>query len=385
MNILTVGGDDSVFQSTPQTSNTTQRLGQYLDALCEIAPGSTLTAFVSTRANRQTLIARPGLTFIPVKTRFTLFFPLNGWRAASQMRDSIQPPDIISAQNPYESGLLAWMLSRSFKARLEIQVHLNLFSPYWLAEKPLLNRMRFALARQVIQRADAIRVVSSTVKDELIRQWGIPAGRIAVIPIPVWYEKDIPAISVDNNLSNPQAQVVLFVGRLHPSKNLDGLFNVCTAVLKNRADAEFVFIGDGPQRAHAQQRAGEIAPYRIHILGNIPYNHLPAWYRRAQLVVLSSLHEGFARVLVESYLFSTPAVSTRCGGPQDIILDGETGFLTPIENMDEFAQRVAWLLENPDAASRMGERGRQYIETHFDPALLTNRIVGQWQRLFNRL
>ena len=119
----------------------------------------------------------------------------------------------------------------------------------------------------------------------------------------------------------------------------------------------------------------------MRVLGNLAYEDLRIWYQRASVVVLPSLHEGFARVLVEGYLFSKPAVATRCGGPQDIILDGETGFLVETYDLNTFAQKIIWLLQHPERAAAMGERGQFYVRENFDRDNLISKMVTQWQQL----
>jgi glycosyltransferase involved in cell wall biosynthesis len=378
-----IGLDSSVFQEKTQGSNTRTRLARYLKRLRHLVPGSTLTDLILARGNQKPLGSLGGLWLIPVRAPCAQLLPLTGFLAALRLRRQLQP-DIITTQDPLETGLLGLVLKWAFQAPLEVQVHFNLLSPYWLAEHRWWNRVRRWLACFVLARADAIRVVSSPLKRVLVERWGISQDQIAVIPVPVFYNDPLEATNDAclEALSTPDSKVVLFVGRLCYPKNLPGLFTVIEKVLHARPDVEFILVGDGPEYPYAAERAAALDERRIHVVGNIPYADLPHYYRHADVLVLPSLYEGFGRVVLEGYLFGTPAVATRCGGPEDIIADGETGFLTEIEDMERFADRVVWLLDHPAEARRMGERGRVQVQQEFDPDRLIERMVGEWQRLF---
>jgi len=382
VNILMVGLSDSVFLENAKGSNTAIRLRRYLEALQRIEPDSTLTNLIFTRRRVRSVAPCDGLWFIPVRTPRVQLFPVTGFLTALHLRHRLQP-DVVTTQSPFEAGVLSLVLSWMFKAPLEVQVHFNLLSPYWLAEHRWWNWVRLSLARFVLGRADAIRVVSSPLKRSLAKTWGISDKRMAVIPVPAFYDSQ-PTTPTHTNLevlSDPHSKVVLFVGRLCYPKNLPALFTVIERVLRARTDVEFLLVGDGPDRSYAVERAAALDGRRVHVMGSVPYANVPRYYRRADVLVLPSLFEGFGRVVLEGYLFNTPAVATRCGGPEDIIVGGETGFLTEIEEMEEFADRVLWLLGHPDRARRMGEQGHVHVQRMFEPERLIERMVGQWQRL----
>ena len=276
MNILMLSLDNSVLPGNSKSGNTVSRLNAYLKALQKTVPESTMTVMVFTpRPAPQ--FSSGGISFLPVKTRSVVLFPITGLLAAYRYRKTLNA-DLITTQNPFECGLLGVLIRKLIEAPLEMQIHLNLFSAEWLAER-FANRVCFWLARHLVKRADAIRVVSSGVKAHLVKSWQISPEKIAIIPIPVFFEEFSQTSIEDGILSDPQSQVVLFVGRLHPTKNLPGLFETCATVLKEVKSAEFVLVGDGPLRNYAEQQAENIDPKRVHILGSLPYEALQGWYQ----------------------------------------------------------------------------------------------------------
>ena len=383
MNVLMLSLADSVFRPSEKTGNTLDRQLEYFEAMQLAAPGSALTVLVFTRESFSTLTPRDGLTFIPVRAPRVQFFPLLGLLAAFRARRHFHP-DVVTTQNPFEAGLLGLLLAQAFGARLEVQIHFDLLSPYWLQERRAWNPVRLWLAGRILPRADAIRVVSSPVSARVRKRWRIPGEHITTIPVPVAFETDPESEELEVRcrvLADPSSKLVLFVGRLCYQKNLPGLFAVIEGVLDSRPDTESVLVGDGPERAYVAARAAALDTNRIHVMGNVPYHEIPQYYEAADVLILPSLYEGFGRVVLEGYLFGTPAVATRCGGPEDIIRDGETGFLTSIQDMEGFSDRVLWLLDHPGVARDMGHRGTELVQREFAPQKLISKVIGQLKRL----
>jgi D-inositol-3-phosphate glycosyltransferase len=92
---------------------------------------------------------------------------------------------------------------------------------------------------------------------------------------------------------------------------------------------------------------------------------LPSLYRQASLFVLPSNEEGLGIVLLEAMASGLPVVSTRCGGPETCVVEGETGYLTPVGDAEVMACRMQVLLEDRALGQRMGKAGRMLVESRF--------------------
>jgi D-inositol-3-phosphate glycosyltransferase len=98
---------------------------------------------------------------------------------------------------------------------------------------------------------------------------------------------------------------------------------------------------------------------------NVSSNELAELYRGAAVYVLSSLEEGLGIPLLEAMSSGVPVVSTRCGGPESVVVDGETGYLTPVGDPAAMAQTIAALLADRETRERMSQRARQVaVEKH---------------------
>ena len=83
------------------------------------------------------------------------------------------------------------------------------------------------------------------------------------------------------------------------------------------------------------------------------------------MLVVASDQEPFGRTVVEAMATGLPVVATRCGGPEEIIVDRETGLLVPLDDPRAMADAVEAVVRDPDLARKMGQAGRRRAEASF--------------------
>src|SRR3990167_9518682 len=133
-----------------------------------------------------------------------------GWR--------LQRPDVVSAQDPFFTGLIAWIIAWMRGSKLHLQVHTDLFDPYF-SSSSLGNRLKVLLARFLLSRADGVRVVSKRIADSLAAR-GIKAP-VTVLPVFVDLENLKKAEPLDRRSRYPHfKKLVLVVARLEKEKNV---------------------------------------------------------------------------------------------------------------------------------------------------------------------
>lgn len=96
---------------------------------------------------------------------------------------------------------------------------------------------------------------------------------------------------------------------------------------------------------------------KVHFL-DFRENLLPL-YQAIDILVSASWIESGPRTLIEAMAISKPVVATRCGGPEEIVVDGKTGFLVPVKSPKDLANAIIKLISNPNLAKEMGEVGHQ--------------------------
>src|SRR5262249_14942881 len=87
--------------------------------------------------------------------------------------------------------------------------------------------------------------------------------------------------------------------------------------------------------------------------------------REVDIVVHPSLTEGLSNVILEAMATGLPVVATRAGGNPELVQDGKTGILVPVENESEIARAIKRLLDDPSMARAFGEAARRRIIQEF--------------------
>jgi glycosyltransferase involved in cell wall biosynthesis len=100
--------------------------------------------------------------------------------------------------------------------------------------------------------------------------------------------------------------------------------------------------------------------------------------RRTRVYVQPSYQEGMPNSVLEAMAAGLPIVATRVSGNVDLVHDGENGFLVPPGDKDALAQAIRRLLEDPELASRMGERSRQ-LAAEFGVPVVTAKLLQRFR------
>jgi glycosyltransferase involved in cell wall biosynthesis len=194
-----------------------------------------------------------------------------------------------------------------------------------------------------------------------------PFARPIVAPMPVNIELFQPSAS------GHTTDEVLFVGRLNEQKGLHVLLDVL-AMMRRRARLQVV--GDGPYEHVLKRQAAELGiAERITWHGSLKRDGLLALYQRAAAVAIPSRDEGLGLVAVESQLCETPVVAFDSGGLPDVIVNGQTGLLTPAGDSGAMAAALDTLLADASLARSLGAAGRRAALAVFSPAAAAARYA----------
>jgi len=166
----------------------------------------------------------------------------------------------------------------------------------------------------------------------------------------------------------------LHIGRDDQVKDYDTLVKAFGLVKNKFSSVEFWQLGAAGELEQAIKNNNFTD---IKVLGLKPASQLIDFYQSANIIVLSSTSESFGKVLVEANACAKPVVSTATTGATEIIQDGVNGYLVPIKDYQALADRIIYLLEHPDQAKAMGERGRQLMKEKFGNN--TEKIIKFWQ------
>jgi hypothetical protein len=92
--------------------------------------------------------------------------------------------------------------------------------------------------------------------------------------------------------------------------------------------------------------------------------------------------ESFSLVAIEAMSHAKPVIATRCGGPEDIVEDGKTGYLIPTGDSDMLAEKISFLLDSPALAMQLGRAGRVQAQSYYDIDKIARDYLGFIRELF---
>jgi glycogen(starch) synthase len=165
----------------------------------------------------------------------------------------------------------------------------------------------------------------------------------------------------------PAAPVLVAAGRLVGDKGFDVAIRALAALRAAQPDAVLRIAGDGPARPELEALAADLGVAdAVELLGWVSPERLPEVLAAARVVVMPSRwEEAFGLVALQAAQVGRPVVATRVGGLPEVVADGETGTLVPVDDVDAMAGAVLDLLADPAAASRRGAVGRERARTLF--------------------
>ncbi|BAO43524.1 glycosyltransferase [Thiolapillus brandeum] len=184
-------------------------------------------------------------------------------------------------------------------------------------------------------------VVANGVREELVRDFGLPRQDVQVIYNPIdiqmVQERSREPVSFPWEDNQP---VIIAGGRLHIQKDFMTLMEAF-ALLRKETSARLVILGEGAERGRLEAYAQELGISEDVWLPGFVSNPW-AYMRRSSLFVLSSLWEGLPGILLEAMALGLPLIATRCpSGPEEILENGRYGCLVPMRNPKVLSMAMA--------------------------------------------
>ncbi|PIP86427.1 hypothetical protein COV42_02940 [Candidatus Campbellbacteria bacterium CG11_big_fil_rev_8_21_14_0_20_44_21] len=271
--------------------------------------------------------------------------------------------DVASSQDPFESGWVAWKLSKFFKSALQIQIHTDFGSSHFRSN--LLNRLRLLIARIVLPKADIIRVVSIRAKKAL-KKYKIKA-RVVVLPIFVdinQIRNENPNFDLHKKFKNFN-RIILMVSRLQKEKDVGLAIDVFKAVSEAKADVALVIVGDGSERKNLEAKVRNFGLEKKVFFEGWQSDIL-SYYKTADVYLSTSLYEGYGLSLVEALASGLPVVTTDVGIAGDYVL-GNINALVCSPGDSECIERALKRILSDDKLREKLRAGATTISDKFFP------------------
>ncbi|HEV8417669.1 MAG TPA: glycogen synthase [Candidatus Udaeobacter sp.] len=312
--------------------------------------------------------------------------------------------DLVHCHTWYShfGGILA---KKNYDLPLVITVHsLEPLRP-WKREQ-LAGGYEFSLwvEKTALEMADAIIAVSRETKDDIERLFNVDPARVHVIHNGIdlnEYRKIDSTGALERYGVDPAKPYLLFVGRITRQK---GLQHLVRAIQFMDRDFQIVLCAAAPDTAQlgeemriAVEGAKAQRPGIIWIDEMVDQQAACELYSHAAVFVCPSIYEPFGIINLEAMACETAVVASAVGGIKEVVIDGETGLLVPIDQMKQspfeaidpekfardLAERINELMTNPQLRERFGKAGRKRVEQNFSWAAIAEKTKGLYTSLLS--
>jgi glycosyltransferase involved in cell wall biosynthesis len=327
-----------------------ERMRDYGSLFKELA---VIVPTVRTSSFRETKLSH-NVTLYPTRSRgkFSMFFHL--YRKGSLLLKT-RPDAVITAQDPFLLGLVAYFLSRRFGVPLQLQVHVDFLSPYFRS-----SVRRYAeqlLAFFLLPRASCVRVVSKRIAESLVRRGVVPERKLVVLPV------FVPQPTSSFGPRSGKRVRVLMYSRLEAEKDIPLGIRAFAAIRETVPDARLAIAGSGSERNALQELVEKLGlAESVSFLGWQDRGSMGDLLSRADIFLNTSRYEGYGRTLAEAALLERAIVTTDVGLVGDVLSPGEARVCS-VGDERCLSEALIELAKNPQLRKSLGAAARKSAES----------------------
>lgn len=204
--------------------------------------------------------------------------------------------------------------------------------------------------RQTLQRATAVFTASSMMSRSLVEHYGLDPAKVVRV------NTGCNTPPVENpDPSRHRRQNVLFIGVQWQRKGGPELVAAFSKVRKQFPQASLTIVGCKPR----------VSGPGIEVVGLVPPQRVSYYLGRASIFCMPSRREPLGVVYLEAMRAGLPVVACDLGAVPDFVTDGQTGYKVKLDDIDGLADRLESLLANPQLCSIMGQRAKEFVESHY--------------------
>ena len=261
------------------------------------------------------------------------------------------------------------------------------------------------IEKTALEMADAIIAVSHQTKEDIERLFNVKPSRVHVIHNGIdldEYRKTDSTAALSKFGINPAKPYLLFVGRITRQK---GIVHLVRAIEYMEKNFQIVLCAGAPDTPEIEVEMREMVdkmktkrPDIIWVNEMVNRQIVRELYSNAAVFCCPSIYEPFGIINLEAMACETAVVATAVGGIKEVVVDGETGFLVPIDQMAEspfeprspekferdLAERINQLMRDPGLCAKFGRAGRKRVEAEFSWRMVAEQTRALYQAVLKR-
>lgn len=256
--------------------------------------------------------------------------------------------------------------------------------------------------KTAIEMADALIAVSEETKEDVLKHFDVDEKKVKVIYNGInlqQYVKTSETDTLDEYGVDKNKPYVLFVGRITRQK---GIIHLVNAIKYIDPDTQIVLCAGAPDTEEIgkemEDAVNEVKKTRKNVIWidkMVTKEEIIQLYSHADVFCCPSIYEPFGIINIEAMACDTAVVASAVGGIKEVVVDGETGILVPVEqqdsapfepvNPDKFARDLAegvnTLINNPELRNTMAKKGRKRVEDYFDWISIAKQVEELYKSL----
>lgn len=239
------------------------------------------------------------------------------------------------------------------------------------------HRDFYRICRHAMLECDGLTCVSWWLREQTMREFDLPRPP-EVIPNFV----DCDRFSMGNRADYPKDGkfTILHASNFRPVKRVFDVVRVFERMSRQLPGARLMMVGDGPELGMACELAAQLHICdRIDFVGAQP--QIEDLYRQAHLFLLLSEYESFGLVALEASACAVPVVASRAGGLPEVVDDGVTGYLCPVGDIAQIADRAVHILQDEDRWRSMSQAATLRAHQMF----CDNEILPRYERFYEQV
>jgi len=248
-------------------------------------------------------------------------------------------------------GMLAFLIGKIRKISIAISIIGN--PAYTTLRKGLRKKITYFM----LKRADAITVTGKKSRQFLLSD-GIESSSIYILPNSI-------DIAIFKSEKEKKCFDIISLGRLSPEKELKNLLEIVAELKKKRVRIKVGIAGRGFEKENLEKLIRKLSLQKnVELLGFV--DDIVKFYNSGRIFVLSSSTEGLPRTVIEAMACGVPSVASNVGDMEDVIIDGENGFLVnKYDDIDDYVTKISILLSDKNKYEQFSQNGIQISRKKF--------------------
>ncbi|WP_373032057.1 glycosyltransferase family 4 protein [Sulfurovum sp.] len=232
------------------------------------------------------------------------------------------------------------------------------------------------ITKYLVNSKQVVISVSNYSKSVISQYMQVPEKHIDVIYNSV---QDInePVISIEKN-------IVLTVGHVEEYKNPNIWYLVAKEVIKEIPSSVFQWVGEGSLLESMREKVKKDGLENNIIFEGLS-NSVNKFYKNATIYFQPSLIESQGIAIAEAMSFGLPCMGSNVGGIPESILDQETGFILPVDDVQGFSKKIGHLLKNEKLRNELGARGKKLAAEKFNKETQEEKIITLYYQILNEV